>query len=320
MTTRLLSVMLLATCALLACRPEPPAPPARLGDGAPPAPEPPTTAAAGIDPGGMSEPGILSINGEVSGPVFLDGRRLADGIPLENHLIPAGRHAVQILSNDGANLSPPRFVVVRTGVNVAVYVRNASGFGTLSIQNAPEGSGIPSPDLVVAPPADGSGQGVRPSDGSAAAIAAFPTDTATPTPGSGDPPDGSGPTNGSAPSDGSAPATPALGSGEPADADAPDAHSETGEGHRTLTLITDPNTQPLSTVRIQVTSEPAGQLFVDGLATGLQTPVVFEVTPGVVTVQVVQENGDLSRHLPVEGLAGQGRQVHFTGRDNLMIR
>jgi hypothetical protein len=292
MTTRLLSVMLLATCALLACRPEPPAPPARLGDGAPPAPEPPTTAAAGIDPGGMSEPGILSINGEVSGPVFLDGRRLADGIPLENHLIPAGRHAVQILSNDGANLSPPRFVVVRTGVNVAVYVRNASGFGTLSIQNAPEGSGIPSPDLVVAPPADGSGQGVRPSDGSAAAIAAFPTDTATPTPGS----------------------------GEPADADAPDAHSETGEGHRTLTLITDPNTQPLSTVRIQVTSEPAGQLFVDGLATGLQTPVVFEVTPGVVTVQVVQENGDLSRHLPVEGLAGQGRQVHFTGRDNLMIR
>ncbi len=240
----------------------------------------PATVAADIDPGSMSEPAALTINADRSGAVFIDGEPLATETPVTNTILPAGRHSVQILSDDSQYLSEPRYVVLRNGSTVALFVRNGEAGGTVDVvdeRTSPtDGSGALMPDRVVAE--DGS----APADEATAEV----TD------------DGSGD---------SGPETEAIGSG-------------VGGSVISLLLVDRDAPAPIETFRLHVVSEPDGVIFLDGVNTGVRTPTILEIDARPATIQVLQDDGNLSRYFPFDGTAGQGREVFFTGIESFLYR
>lgn len=78
--------------------------------------------------------------------------------------------------------------------------------------------------------------------------------------------------------------------------------------------LVDPR-QPANTecTRIYVTSRPAGVVYINNVSTGRMTPVLMDLEPGEVSLQVLYENGELSKSLPINSNAGQGRAVYFIG-------
>jgi hypothetical protein len=78
--------------------------------------------------------------------------------------------------------------------------------------------------------------------------------------------------------------------------------------------LVDPR-QPANTerTRIYVTSRPAGVVYINNVSTGRMTPVLMDIEPGEVSLQVLYENGELSKSLPINSNAGQGRAVYFIG-------
>jgi hypothetical protein len=72
--------------------------------------------------------------------------------------------------------------------------------------------------------------------------------------------------------------------------------------------------------RIYVTSRPAGVVYINNVSTGRLTPVLIDVEPGEISLQVLYENGDLSKSLPVNSNAGQGRAVYFIGPLDFALR
>ncbi len=240
----------------------------------------PATVAADIDPGSMSEPAALTINADRSGAVFIDGEPLATETPVTNTILPAGRHSVQILSDDSQYLSEPRYVVLRNGSTVALFVRNGEAGGIVEVvdeRTTPtDGSGALMPDRVVAE--DGS----APADEATAEV----TD------------DGSGD---------SGPETEAIGSG-------------VDESVISLLLVDRDAPAPIETFRLHVVSEPDGVIFLDGVNTGVRTPTILEIDARPATIQVLQDDGNLSRYFPFDGTAGQGREVFFTGIESFLYR
>ena len=85
--------------------------------------------------------------------------------------------------------------------------------------------------------------------------------------------------------------------------------------------LVDPR-QPANTerTRIYVTSRPAGVVYINNVSTGRMTPVLMDIEPGEVSLQVLYENGELSKSLPVNSNAGQGRAVYFIGPLDFALR
>jgi hypothetical protein len=238
------------------------------------------TIAADMDPGAMSEPGVLTINAEESGRVFVDGTFLADSTPVDDATLPAGRHAVQMLTNEGRFLAPPRNVVLRNGSNVAVFVRNAGLSGTVVVEDLrttmTDGSGTPEP---IQTPADNLGP--------------------------------AGETEGSIAPDPLIAAEPSEGSTAPGTMDTTILR---------VNLVDREAEPPVTTFRIHVVSEPDGVVFLDGVNTGVRTPTILDLDARPATLQVLQDDGNLSRHFLVNGAAGQGREVFFDGVETFLYR
>jgi hypothetical protein len=72
--------------------------------------------------------------------------------------------------------------------------------------------------------------------------------------------------------------------------------------------------------RIYVTSRPAGVVYINNVSTGRMTPMLMDIEPGEVSLQVLYENGELSKSLPVNSNAGQGRAVYFIGPLDFALR
>jgi hypothetical protein len=85
--------------------------------------------------------------------------------------------------------------------------------------------------------------------------------------------------------------------------------------------LVDPR-QPASAerTRIYVTSRPAGVVYINNVSTGRRTPMLMDIEPGEVSLQVLYENGELSKPLPVNSNAGQGRAVYFIGPLDFALR
>lgn len=85
--------------------------------------------------------------------------------------------------------------------------------------------------------------------------------------------------------------------------------------------LVDPR-QPANTerTRIYVTSRPAGVVYINNVSIGRMTPVLMDIEPGEVSLQVLYDNGDLSRSLPINSNAGQGRAVYFIGPLDFALR
>lgn len=287
MRNTILALLSVAALTSAGCSRERPGPPEGMARGSAP-PQVPSrpleteSVAAQLDPGSMSEPASLTINADRSGAVFIDGEPIATETPVSNSVLPAGRHSVQILSDDSQYLSEPRYVVLRNGSTVSVFIRNGEVGGSVNVvdqRTAPtDGSGALMPDAASA-------------EGSAPAVEAPTT----------------------AFEDGSGTAEP--GTTEPATAEAG------APGPVVQLLLVDRDAPaPEQTFRLHVVSEPDGVIFLDGVNTGVRTPTVLEIDARPATIQVLQDGGNLSRHFPVTAAAGQGREVFFTGIESFLYR
>jgi len=124
------------------------------------------------------------------------------------------------------------------------------------------------------------------------------------------------PADGSAPAEGSAPAVAEASAAAPA----PQVALPAGLPVVNVWLV-DPR-QPANAerTRMYVTSRPAGVVYINNVSTGRMTPVLMDIEPGEVSLQVLYENGELSKSLPVNSNAGQGRAVYFIGPLDFALR
>lgn len=120
------------------------------------------------------------------------------------------------------------------------------------------------------------------------------------------------------------PPPPADGSGEEADATELDAAADaepgdgSGEGSGSQAP---PLPFPAGRAAVVVTSDPPGELFIEGYATGLHTPVNVHIPPGTYRFQIVHDGGaTLSRNLSA-GIAPHAiRRVSFFGTADFIVR
>lgn len=278
--------LLLATAACRQTQPPPaPAPPAEAVAAPPTADEAPAPLVEDLTL--MSRPGRLTINGATTGRVFLDGTQVADAIPAPGLEVSPGRHNVQALINDGRELTPPAATLVREGASIILYVRPQN----LDERPLEDLDRITFLEGTLAEHATGEASGsfaaTVPYDGSGAPAAA---------------------TDGS-----SAPAATTDGSGaiagvaDPADVPQTEGSGEgSGESAEWAELI--------------VNSTPGGVLYVDGRRSPWRTPARIRLPVRRYSVQVLYDDGTLSRHLEPPIAAGGARQVDFSGSENLTIR
>lgn len=248
----------------------------------------------------MSRPATLTVNGTSTGTVFVDGKPVADAIPARDIEVLPGRHNVQALLRDGHELTAPAPTLLREGSSIILFVRPMNrdgrpledldriellegGIRTAEDDAALEGSAaVPAP-AVWAGRWSGSDQVAT--EGSAA-----PAN------------EGSAPTaEGSAPAANEIMAAPTDGSGTPTD----------GSGIASGETVW---------AELIVNSQPVGALFIDGMRTPWYTPARIRLPMRRYSVQVLYDDGSLSRHLEPPITHEATRQVDFTGNELLVIR
>lgn len=101
-----------------------------------------------------------------------------------------------------------------------------------------------------------------------------------------------------------------------ADAGSPEEGSGEGSGAHAPPLPF-----PFGRAALVVASDPPGELFIDGYATGLHTPVNVHIPPGTYRFQIVHDGGEtLSRNLAAGVAPHVVRRVNFYGTADFIVR